>query len=53
MGVPRMSTYPPWHRHPWRMRLVYWLGQVSRQFRENWHHNTGTWLWGQESFDQN
>ena len=44
MGLFRMSTDAPWYG------FAYWLGRLSRQFRENWHHNTGTWLWGLASF---
>ena len=51
MGVPRLSTYPPWEGKL-RLKIVYWLGRVSRQFRENWHHNTGTWLWGLDLFNR-
>jgi hypothetical protein len=33
-----------------RIWIYYLIGKNSWQFRENWFHITGTWLWGLDLF---
>lgn len=54
MDVRRMFTESAVRRVKRRVRLnnilIYWLGKWSWQVRDNWYRNTGSWLWGFESY---